>query len=178
MKYIPNTLSALRLLLCLPLFILTPLSFWFIVIYVIAGLTDMIDGPLARRTNNTSNFGANLDAAADLLFAITVLVRVIPQIDIHHWNFVWIVVVIVIKFISLFVSYMRHNEFVMLHTYANKLVVFLCFLLLPLYVSMNININLLIAVLLVMVSLAFLEDLILCSTAKVPDRNVKGLFFR
>jgi len=148
------------------------------VLYVIAGLTDMVDGPIARRTNNTSNFGANLDAAADLLFAITVLVRVVPQIDIHHWIFVWIVIVIAIKFVSLFVSYMRHSEFVMLHTYANKFVVFLCFLLPLVYVSMDINVNWLIAILLVLVSLAFLEDLVLCSTAKVPDRNVKGLFFR
>jgi len=148
------------------------------VLYVIAGLTDMIDGPIARKTKNTSVFGANLDAAADLLFALTVLVRVVPQIDIYPWIFVWIVLAIGIKFVSLFISYLRHKEFVMLHTYAIKFVVLLCFLLPLVYVSFNVNINLLIAVLLILVSVAFLEDLFLCSTIKVPDRDIKGLLFK
>lgn len=43
----------------------------FAVLVLLAVLTDILDGPLARATRSASRFGANVDSAADLLFYIS-----------------------------------------------------------------------------------------------------------
>jgi len=49
MKRIPNLLSASRIVLCLPLLLVDAMTLPFWVLYLIAGLTDILDGFLARR---------------------------------------------------------------------------------------------------------------------------------
>ena len=49
MKHIPNILSASRIALCLPLLMVDAMTLPFWVLYMIAGITDMLDGFLARR---------------------------------------------------------------------------------------------------------------------------------
>ena len=46
-------------------------------IFTIAGLTDWLDGYLARRLNLTSKFGAFLDPVADKLMVTTTLVLIV-----------------------------------------------------------------------------------------------------
>ena len=43
-------------------------SAWFYVLYLFCGLTDMIDGTIARKTGAVSKFGEKLDTAADFVF--------------------------------------------------------------------------------------------------------------
>lgn len=69
MKQIPNILTVLRLLL-VPLFILlffatSPL--FALPLFWLAGVTDVLDGYLARRNNWGSTFGKVLDPVADKL---------------------------------------------------------------------------------------------------------------
>ncbi|MCL4873500.1 CDP-alcohol phosphatidyltransferase family protein [bacterium] len=67
MKHIPNLLTVLRIAL-------VPVFLYFVVtgelyeaaaIFIIAGVTDGIDGFLARRYNSRTEFGANMDPFAD-----------------------------------------------------------------------------------------------------------------
>jgi CDP-diacylglycerol--glycerol-3-phosphate 3-phosphatidyltransferase len=54
------------------------------VIFTVAGITDWLDGYLARRLNLTSRFGAFLDPVADKLMVSTALVLIVwaaPQHD-------------------------------------------------------------------------------------------------
>ena len=83
---LPNLLTWLRIVL-IPLLILiiyfpTGLSQFYTnliatVIFVLAALTDWIDGWLARKWNQTSAFGAFLDPVADKLMVCTTLVVLI-----------------------------------------------------------------------------------------------------
>lgn len=75
----PNLLTLLRILL-VPVFILAyylsyswapPLA---TILFVLAALTDWLDGYLARRLNQTSAFGAFLDPVADKLMVASALV--------------------------------------------------------------------------------------------------------
>lgn len=77
LKHIPNILSVIRILLVFVfvfvLFVLdSPL--WAIIIFLIAGATDVVDGYLARRFNWITNLGKILDPFADKLMQCTVLV--------------------------------------------------------------------------------------------------------
>ena len=46
MKYLPNALTLLRIVLCVPLLFMRPFSVWFFVLYTICGVSDMLDGYL------------------------------------------------------------------------------------------------------------------------------------
>ena len=77
LKNIPNILSIIRILLVFVfIFVLFVLDspLWAIIIFLIAGATDVLDGFLARRFNWITNLGKILDPFADKLMQCTVLV--------------------------------------------------------------------------------------------------------
>lgn len=76
----PNKLTVLRFIL-VPVFILfflveaIPYNFAFaFVVFVIASLTDLFDGYLARKNNQVTTFGKFLDPLADKVLVISALV--------------------------------------------------------------------------------------------------------
>ena len=73
-----NYITILRIILIIPVLILAspePSSFnWIaLMLFIIAGITDHLDGYVARRTGSTSSLGALLDLVADKLLIITSL---------------------------------------------------------------------------------------------------------
>lgn len=74
-KYIPNILTVIRLLL-IPLMAYMMISGKWIqalVIFILAGLTDILDGYIARKFQVISNFGKLADPLADKLLQLTAL---------------------------------------------------------------------------------------------------------
>jgi cardiolipin synthase len=74
---VPNALSVLRLL-GIPLFCWLALGpeadGWAVVVLMVSGATDYLDGRLARALNQTSRLGAMLDPVADRLYILATLV--------------------------------------------------------------------------------------------------------
>ena len=73
-----NYITILRIFLIIPVLILaSPESSSFnwiaLMLFIIAGITDHLDGYVARRTGSTSSLGALLDLVADKLLIITSL---------------------------------------------------------------------------------------------------------
>lgn len=70
---IPNLLSASRIVLLPLLFILLYFGYnqLFLVAYILVGSTDFFDGIVARKLNQVSHFGKELDSLADLFFYIS-----------------------------------------------------------------------------------------------------------
>jgi CDP-diacylglycerol--glycerol-3-phosphate 3-phosphatidyltransferase len=73
-----NYITILRIILIIPILILaSPESSSFnwiaLMLFVIAGITDHLDGYVARRTGSTSSLGALLDLVADKILIITSL---------------------------------------------------------------------------------------------------------
>ncbi len=91
---IPNALSVLRLL-GVPLFLYLLLGpqedGWALVVLVAAGLSDWLDGKVARWLNQMSRLGALLDPAADRLYILATLVAFVVR-DIVPW---WVAAVLV-----------------------------------------------------------------------------------
>lgn len=54
-----------------------PLSLPFFVIYTLCGLSDALDGWVARRRNTITQFGSRLDSVADLFFYIVMVVKIL-----------------------------------------------------------------------------------------------------
>lgn len=91
---IPNALSLLRLL-GVPLFLYLLLGpqadGWAIVVLAVSGLTDYLDGKLARMLDQGSRLGALLDPAADRLYVLATLAAFVVR-DIIPW---WVAAILV-----------------------------------------------------------------------------------
>lgn len=72
-KNLANIITMMRVVLSLPLLLSEPLSPSFYILYCLCGLSDMVDGFVARRTNSESRFGERIDSLADIVFVAMVL---------------------------------------------------------------------------------------------------------
>lgn len=88
LKYIPNILSIIRILLVFVfIFVFFALenTVAAIIIFLVAGATDVIDGILARRNNWITNIGKVLDPVADKFMQFTVLISLYIKSIIPIW---------------------------------------------------------------------------------------------
>jgi CDP-diacylglycerol--glycerol-3-phosphate 3-phosphatidyltransferase len=129
-----NLITGIRVLASVGLLFCPALSPSFFALYLLAGLTDMIDGPVARKTHTATAFGAKLDTAADILFAAVCLVKLLPVLNIPLWMFIWIGLIALIKIMNIVSGFVIRKRFVSVHTPMNKAAGALLFLL-PLTVS-------------------------------------------
>jgi cardiolipin synthase len=85
---LPNALSVLRLL-GVPLFLWLLLGpqadGWAVVVLMVAGVTDWLDGKLARALGQSSRLGALLDPAADRLYIVATLVAFVLRDVVPLW---------------------------------------------------------------------------------------------
>ena len=135
MKNIANIITGSRIVLSIAILFFPPLSPAFYVLYTAAGLTDMFDGTVARKTNTVSEFGAKLDTIADFTLVAVCLVKLLPILDIPIWLYIWIAVIALIKVINIISGFVMHHKFVAAHTTMNKVTGIALFIL-PLTVSL------------------------------------------
>lgn len=123
-----NIITACRILCCIALLFCPTLSTKFIIFYLIAGFTDMLDGTVARKTNTVSEFGSKLDTFADFVFAAVCLIKLLPILNLPAWLWLWIGAIAVIKVITMVVGFITWKTFVAEHTILNKITGLLLFI--------------------------------------------------
>ena len=102
---IPNVLSVSRILLLIPVIVLFESGFFLLslTVYVLASVTDYLDGYLARQNNQTSDIGALLDLLADKLFVSILLIWMTSNFD----NTLILISAILIVSREISISYLR-----------------------------------------------------------------------
>ena len=128
-KNIANIITGIRILGSILLMYMPVFSVPFYTVYLICGLSDMVDGAVARKNNSGSSFGARLDTAADFLFAAVSLAKLLPYIPVPGWLWVWIAVIALIKTVNIGLGFIRSKRLVSVHSTMNKVTGFLLFLL-------------------------------------------------
>ena len=112
---IPNCLTLFRII-AIPLIAIiyfTDIRFgnWYCtIIFTLAGISDALDGYLARKWNQTSKLGAFLDPVADKLLVSTMLLLVVSNVDLHRGllsELLFIITVIIIISREITVSALR-----------------------------------------------------------------------
>ena len=120
LKSLPNMLTASRALFAAGFLLLLALTNydtppaaadvakldWAFILFVIAGLTDILDGPLARRLNVTSKFGRTFDPFVDKLLILggfIALALIAPQLTGIAW---WMAAIIAAR--EIWVTAVRH----------------------------------------------------------------------
>lgn len=93
-----NQLTMLRMLL-IPAFVILAVyghSGWALVVFAVAGITDGLDGLIARRSGQNTTLGAWLDPMADkLLLVTTFVVLALPWLRLANPLPPWLVVLII-----------------------------------------------------------------------------------
>lgn len=158
------------------LLVLQPLSAGFFWVYALTGLTDVLDGWIARKTKSASDFGARLDSIADLIFYAVILIRVFPILLTELPNDVWYAVAIIfcIRITAYITAAIKYRLFASLHTYLNKLtgvaVFFIPFVLVTDYAVLFCRIVCAVAI------ASALEELFIHIRSKEYNPNVKSIF--
>ena len=126
---IANLITGMRILCSVALLLCPVFSLSFFFLYLAAGLTDMIDGLVARKTGTVTEFGAKLDTAADFVFVAVCLWKLLPSLAVPLWLWIWIVLIALIKMINIISGYVIQKNYIALHTVMNKITGILLFLL-------------------------------------------------
>ncbi len=118
-----NVLTVSRMLLSVPLVWIAPLSSAFYVFYTLAGVTDMLDGPVARRTGTMSREGAILDSIADVVFLTAALIAFFPMLKERcpDWGLWPILAAAALRCGAYGVGLYKYRRFTPYHTRLNKL---------------------------------------------------------
>ena len=128
-KHIANIITCSRMVLSLPLLFIPLTSVWFYALYLLCGLSDMVDGTVARKTKCASEFGARLDTVSDFVFMIVAMIKFVPYLHIPVWLWIWIGVIAVMKLGNAALGFVRTKKLISPHTVLNKVTGLLLFLL-------------------------------------------------
>lgn len=132
MKHIPNIITTLRIIGAFVLLFFDVRSSLFWTLYLVCGLSDMLDGFLARRLRCESKAGELLDSVADLAFVACCCVELFPVPSFPSWLWIWAGAIVVVKVINQISALAMYRKCVFPHTLANKATGLLLFVAVPL----------------------------------------------
>lgn len=132
MKHLPNIITAFRFIGAIGLLFFDAKAAAFWVIYFACGISDMLDGYLARRLHCESKAGALLDSLADLAFVVCCCYKLIPLLVLPKWLWIWAGAIVAIKVINQISALVMYRKCLFPHTIANKVTGILLFVGIPL----------------------------------------------
>jgi CDP-diacylglycerol--glycerol-3-phosphate 3-phosphatidyltransferase len=176
MKSIPNFISISRIIFSLILIFVRPLSIVFYTIYIICGLSDIMDGFIARKTGTASSLGAKLDSISDLIMTCVLLLVLYPIINPTTKVLLWVILIGIIRIASMTVALKKYKTFAVLHTYGNNLtgIVLFIFPLLLTYIHVTVLIN----IICVVASISAIEEFIIQLTSRTLKVNRQSIFIK
>ena len=172
-KQIPNLITAARIACSALLLFTKPLSPAFFIVYSACGISDVLDGYLARKMGAGSKFGEKFDSIADLIFFGAFLYVFIPVINWQGWMIAWLAAIAMVRLISLAAGAVKYHKYATLHTYANKAAGLALFFF-P-FIALISPVGSF-SVISALASVSAIEDLYINLTRKTLDRNVRFFF--
>lgn len=115
-----NLITSIRILCSIALLFCPTFSVAFYALYLTAGLSDMIDGWVARKANTVSELGSKLDTIADFVFVVVCLFKLLPIVNIPTWLYAWIGIIAFIKVVNIVSGFVVQKRFVAVHSVMNK----------------------------------------------------------
>ncbi len=129
-----NTITFFRIAAGIVLLFCPVFSPAFYALYIAAGLSDMLDGFVARKTDTVSKLGTKLDTIADFVLVVVCLIKLLPILSLPAWLYIWIGIIALIKVVNIISGFIVQKRFVTVHSVMNKATGALLFLL-PLTIS-------------------------------------------
>lgn len=126
---IANGITVSRILFSFAMIVFPPSSVPFAVLYLLCGVTDVLDGFLARKLHTESEKGAILDSIADLCFAVIYAVKILPLLNLPLWIWIWTAIIAITKITGVLIASKRAHKLSIEHSFGNKLTGLLLFIL-------------------------------------------------
>lgn len=134
---IANFITVLRISISFAMIFFGAVTLPFMIMYLIAGITDMLDGFIARKLKIQSGLGSKLDTLADIIFFTVCIVKIWQIIGIKIWEIFLIAVILLIKLSSMLINFIiSKSPVVNVHSIANKITGLLLF-----FIPVSINLN-------------------------------------
>lgn len=172
-KQLANWITAARFLFAAGMVLAAPFSAAFWVCYLAGGVSDLLDGPVARRLHAQSAAGAKLDSAADLVFAAAIAAVAVRDADIPPWLWACAGCIAAVRLAGYGVGFVKYHAFSALHTDANKATGALLFAFPLLYAALGLTASG--ALLCVAALLSSAEELAITISAPALNRDCKGI---
>ncbi len=177
MKHIANILTGLRIALSVLILAFLDDRLAACILFVSAGLTDLLDGIVARRTGTVSRLGAKLDSAADIVMFGVMIACAVVWAGAALWALVpWLAAVAVVRAGNLVIAALRFRTFAGIHTLGNKLTGLMIFVSFGVYILTGGLTALIPAI--AVAGLSALEETLILLTAETLDLNRKSLFIK
>ena len=116
-----NIITGIRIVCALALIFCPIFKAWFYALYILGGISDVLDGIAARHLGKETISGARFDTAADIVFAATVIIKVMRNVKLPVWLIIWISVIAVIKCTGIIYGLAVYKRFISEHTVLNKI---------------------------------------------------------
>lgn len=126
---IANVITGCRIVVSLMMLLFPAYSPWFNICYMLAGVTDMVDGTIARKLGTCSEFGERFDTIADFVFVVVAAFKLLPVISVGWVIWLWIGIIAVIKVINIVLGFAVQKKIVAVHSWANRITGLLLFVL-------------------------------------------------
>ena len=116
-----NIITSIRIICAAALIFCPTFSKWFYILYILGGISDVLDGIVARHFENETKFGANFDTIADIVFTAVVIIKIVWAVNVPVWIVIWIIGVAIVKCINIISGFVIYKRFVSKHTLMNKI---------------------------------------------------------
>ena len=146
----------------------------FVLLYLLCGASDILDGYIARKTKTESIFGAKIDTIADIIMFAVILYIFIPVITLSNTLIIWLLLIVSIRILSIIVIFFKYKKFAMLHTLSNKVTGILVFFL-PIGIGFPLE-KPIIYFVCAIASISALEELAINILSKKMEVNTKSIF--
>ena len=173
-KHFANVLSMCRIIIASVLLWYSDITAGFLRLFCLAGLTDLLDGPIARLTNSVSELGSKLDTYGDVLTYTAIAKILLFKEKIKKKYLVIAVCAGAALLISAFIGLKRFGTFFFIHTISGKLLGLGCFLL-PFSAFMN-TLNILAPLICLILIVLALESLIIQLKSTAPNPDTRSIF--
>lgn len=127
-KHLANIVTFSRIIGAIFLFCCNDFTNVYLAVYCFCGFTDLIDGPIARKTGSSSALGAALDTIGDVLTYLSMIKILIVQGLVPGWLLLWLVGLILFGFVLAGYSLKKFKKFYIPHTYLGKMLGFMLFI--------------------------------------------------
>ena len=177
-RYVPNMISMLRIILSVLLIPLIPIRIVFIVIYLSIGITDVLDGLIARKLGCESDFGAKLDSIADIVFysiVVFIFLKLYSSI-LEGPHQVALIVIISTRLINILLTKLKYKRVVFIHTLANKTSGIIVYFI-PI-VFLFVHDGIVLWIILIFIFITAIEELLITIKYTEPDLNRRSIFFK
>ena len=174
LKHAPDIVTASRIAAAVVLAFLAPFSAAWFACYAWCGVSDALDGWLARRWGAVSDAGAKLDSLADCALVVAAAVSCVPALEWQAWMIVCAIGIVVVRVASLAVCLARFGRACFLHTWTNKaagLVLFVALALVPV-----VGLPVAATVACTVAAVSAIEELLLMMRMSDLDVDRKGLW--